>query len=616
MTFPAGSIVKENKSSCLMILVLESRSPDKSEVRGAGMFQARVVLLVLMCLSVCYGQQAANNSQSQPGVNKGTGVRKGDAVTTCDTTSVPYPGSNFPKGFDYPQQVQNWVTPGMGGRVRLHAWCLFAGLNLQAKPNGPLLWQTWKTTTQAFPYQYNPWKGGVGGQEQPLPKGRPAPLNARNQANATVGAGLINNPAPKYPINRAVADNPKYQSCKESMGVKGHDDWFQLKDGAHIQSNGDIMIAGVIYSDAAIHWILSNNLYNANTLTKMLPPTATSPPTAITPMPVASIALKPMFWPVKKGGFTVLPVWDWDANKPGSPSDNKYAGYEMQSMWRNAVAITDLVNPTPPPTITYLHGVGENDATTKLGPITYNNTTQISPPAFRVVSVNDFYHRQMNQSDLDQLDNCDRAILDASAYWAYDRAFQPGDYLVLIAMHIMTKEQPDWAFQSLWYQPDADKNDTCRYCQNRPTNLKDQTFRHYLLTTTYGTTQQTPADQHPNSYRPPNTLLGAKLWPVAYNPYIELAASHPITPNCMNCHHRAAWPSFLRPEIENRTSSYLPDSPPNPPNPNVLEVYPPNAQPLFNGLTTLDAMWAVSDRAGYPLGPTKKSSTKKKPPSK
>ena len=30
----------------------------------------------------------------------------------------------------------------------------------------------------------------------------------------------------------------------------------------------------------------------------------------------SSIALKPMFWPVQKGGFTALPVWDWDANKP------------------------------------------------------------------------------------------------------------------------------------------------------------------------------------------------------------------------------------------------------------------------------------------------------------
>jgi hypothetical protein len=267
------------------------------------------------------------------------------------------------------------------------------------------------------------------------------------------------------------------------------------------------------------------------------------------------------------------------------------------------VAITDLPNPKVPPIIRYLYGVYDSDGKNQIGPVTYNNTTQISPPAFQVVSVNDFYHRQLNAADLSALSTCDRALLDASAYWAYNRAFQPGDYIVLVAMHIMTKEQQDWTFQSLWYHPDADKSDTCRYCKSRPTNLADKTFRHYLLTTTYGTTQQEGND---NYYSPPNTKPGAPIWPVAYNPYIELAASHPITTNCMNCHHRAAWPPFLsgKPD-EGRQSSYLQESPPNP---NPLEVFQEN-NPIFNGLLTLDSMWAVSDRGGYPLS-TKKGSTK------
>jgi hypothetical protein len=36
-----------------------------------------------------------------------------------------------------------------------------------------------------------------------------------------------------------------------------------------------------------------------------------------------------------------------------------------------------------------------------------------------------------------------------------------------------------------------------------------------------------------------------------------------------------------------------------------LEVFPGNA-PIFNGLLTLDAMWAVSDRGGYPLSSKKR----------
>jgi hypothetical protein len=560
------------------------------------MSQMRTVLLALACLSICCGQPVTQSKAHDT-------VEKAAAVTGCDTTTTPPPDSNFPKGFDYPQQVQSWVQQRDGDRMRLHGWCLFAGLNQASKPNGPLNWQRWKTSTQAFPYQYNPWKGVAGAA---LPS-RPSPLNSRNFANAKAGGpNPINNPAPVYPIHAAVAK--KYPTCSEP--IPGHAGWYQLKDGDHMQSNGDIMVAGVIYNDAAIKHILGNNgpraivgprLYNAVILNNLLPKDKNDPPKAIPWFPASSIVLKPMFWPVKKGGFTALPVWDWDAHKPGSPADGKYAGYEIQSLWNRAVAITDLPNPTPPPKIEYLHGVYDSTGTNLIGPVTYNNTTQISPPAFQVVSVNDFYHRQLNQAELRELSTCDRALLDASAYWAYNRAFEPGDYVVLVAMHIMTKEQQDWTFQSLWYHPDADKPGKCRYCQSRPTNLTDKTFQHYLLTTTYGTTQKSG---NKNYYAPPNTQSGAAIWPVAYNPYIELAASHPITTNCMNCHHRAAWPPLAsqgKPD-EGRASSYLQETPPNP---NVLEVFKEDAS-IFNGLLTLDAMWAVSDRAGYPLSSKKR----------
>jgi hypothetical protein len=513
----------------------------------------------------------------------------------CEATTTPPPDSNFPKGFDYPQDVHSWVHMGGGGRVRLHGWCLFAGLNQQAAPNGPFNWQSWETSTQAFPYQYNQWKGLLGAA---LPN-RPVTLNSRNRANAKVGGpNAINNPAPAYPINPALVTKYKSSSCLAQLPNKANLPWYQLKDGDHLQSNGDIMVAGVIYNAAAINWIRRTRLYDAVALNGLLPKDKNARSNTIPDFPASSIVLKPMFWPVKKDGFTVLPVWDWDANKPGSASDDRYAGYEIQSLWKRAVAITTVPS-VPPSKLDYLYGVYDSTESTNpklIGPITYDST------AFQVASVNDFYHRQLNQAELNALSVCDRALLDASAYWAYNRAFEPGDYVVLIAMHIMTKEQPEWTFQSLWWQPDADNSSKCgRYCGDRPTIPGDTTFQHYLLTTTYGTIQQTPPPPpaHPNYYSPQGAIL-----PVAYNPYIELAASHPITTNCMNCHHRAAWPplaSMNKPD-EGRTSSYLQDSPGSP---NVLETFQWDA-PIFNGLVKLDAMWAVSDRAGYPAGATKK----------
>jgi hypothetical protein len=536
--------------------------------------------IVLIGVAACSQADMAAKRVPEPRKKQAT-------ASLCDMNTTPPADSNFPKGFDYPQAVAPWVQSGGGARMRLHAWCLFAGVNQTTRPNGPFLWQGWNTSTQAFPNQHNPWKGTDGAARPP----RPAPLNSRNLANARVGGNNpINNPPPVYPVAPAVVQ--KYPSCLQP--IKGHPGMYHLIDGARMQSNGDIMIAGVIYNDAAFKNITGpQQLYNAVALNALLPARPTSPAATILPFPSASIVLKPMFWPVQKGAFTALPVWDWDAHKPGSAADGRYAGYEMQAFWSRAVAITDLPNPTPPPTVTYLYGAKDSTGTQPLAPITYDNTAQTAPPAFRIASVNQFYHRQLTQSDLDQLAPCDRALLDASAWWAYNRAFTAGDYLVLIAMHIMTKEQPNWTFQTLWWHPDAANSSKCgRYCEDRPTNLTDTTFRNYLLTTTYGTAQQTT---HHNYYAPPGTQCA--VWPVAYNPYIELA-SHPITTNCMNCHHRAAWPpraSFERPD-ENQTSSYLQT---NTPNPNALEVYQWTS-PVFNGLLILDSMWAISDRAGYP----------------
>ncbi|HEY2115503.1 MAG TPA: hypothetical protein VGJ51_10450, partial [Candidatus Angelobacter sp.] len=88
----------------------------------------RTALLVLACVSTCCGQGPANPKHSE---------LKKTSATACDTTTVPPPDSNFPRGFDYPQQVQSWVQTGNGERMRLHGWCLFAGLNQVFKPNGP-----------------------------------------------------------------------------------------------------------------------------------------------------------------------------------------------------------------------------------------------------------------------------------------------------------------------------------------------------------------------------------------------------------------------------------------------------------------------------------------------
>lgn len=536
----------------------------------------RVWVLVLLSL-------AAGCGPKKPTPGPGPGAE----VTSCDGSTTPAPTSQFPPGYDYPQDVATWVSARDGDRTRLHGWCLFAGLNSPSPGTNVPVWKTWGTSTQAFPLQGNPWPTKVGATVE-----RPGPLNAKNRANAPVAQGpqegAINFAAPIYGVSEDIVR--RYPSCVQPIAGTSPQ-LYQLKDGTQFQSNGDIMVAGVTYNQAALEAILQRKLFDAGLLNAQLPAQAGSAAAAMSPMPAESIVLKPMLWPVAKGSYTALPIWDWAAHPPGSAADGQYAGYEMQKFWTRAVAITDVQNPKLPPSVSYLYGV--RDAQQKpLGPLTYSALPQLAPAPLQVATLDRFYHLTPSAQDLAAMSPCDRALLDASAYWTYNRAFAEGDSLALVAMHIMTKEQDDWTFQSLWWHPDARDCKTDRFCSSRPTNLADTTFTNYFLTSTYGMTQK-PGNR--NTYEPPSTK--GPTWPVAYNPYIELAAAHPITTNCMNCHHRAAWPPRIeldKPD-EGRASLYLQATPANP---NVLETFD-FANPVFNGLLMLDSMWAVSDRAGF-----------------
>jgi hypothetical protein len=457
-----------------------------------------------------------------------------------------------PGGFDYPQPaatIQQWVATRNAARARVHGWNLWAALNTAPAAGGTPVWRSWCTSTQAFATG-----GGRALMDSATPLHGQNAMLARDFANgSSAGEDPINFPHPPYyPVPQQVI--ARYPQCYNNSNG-------QLVDGPTFQNNGDIMVAGVIYSQSAYDWIRGQNLYLASTLDGQLPPP--NQPHQMAAMPPGSIALKPMLWPVRGDGLTALPVWD------GPTSDNgAYAGFEIQSMWPRAVAITT----TPQSAIatadvTYLHGVWTNNmlGRRQIGPLTYRQAP--------VVPIQQFYHFRFN--NLAQMAPCDRAILDASAYWAYGREFRAGDYLALVAMHIMTKEQPDWTFQSVWWH---DHPDVGPYAADRPNLPPAQApgpWRHYLMASTYGI---------PAFPRAPN-------WPIAYNPYIELAADHPIRTNCMNCHHRAAWgpPGGPQPSYEA----------PSPPGPDALAIYNQN-NAILNGLLGVDSLWSINDRATGP----------------
>ncbi|MGH7484506.1 MAG: hypothetical protein ACREMY_02735, partial [bacterium] len=240
----------------------------------------RVFSVLSMMLVLGCSRSEESNVSTDTGVNKPKPVIKQAAPASCDNLTPP-PIAQFPAGFDYPQSastLQGWVQPGGGDRMRYHAFCVFAGLN-QMVDLTPT-WRKWNTSTQAFPYQYNPWKPSATDLTgEKVQAARPVTLNAKNMANATVGGvGAINNPAPIYSVNQAIINNPRYKQCL--VQVPGTN-YYNLKDGVNFESNGDNMIAAVSYNKAAIDNILGTGLYNAAYLDSKLPPSPTSQSTSI-----------------------------------------------------------------------------------------------------------------------------------------------------------------------------------------------------------------------------------------------------------------------------------------------------------------------------------------------
>ena len=483
------------------------------------------------------------------------------SITCAD---AQFSQDSFPQtGFDYmpgSDSFEIWVnTPYSGHRMRKHAWNIWAGLNQPAK-NGTdqVIWQTWKTATQAY-------------QDKELGQSRPMMQKLKRLVDYPKQDPSIERTPPRYLISECL---------QERYGI---DSVSQVNvDGCHYQFNGDVLIAGVAYNKSAFEWIRNKDqpLYLKATLLDSLKKSINrgvkNP--GVGPFPNTSIVIKPMLWPVKGTGHTPLPVWD-NLSPELTEGNMKYPGFENKKFWKRAVAITPgEVQTTPLDSIRFMYNVLNRDNSDSLKNI-YTNV--------EVVGLDNFYSWEIDSTQLANMSCSDRLILDLSASWCYGRPFEAGDHLALVAMHMFTKEFPDWTMQTAWWH---DHPDTSRFASHRPSNLLDTLdtpWKKYLMVSTYGQPQQAAKAKGENKhvFIPPGGDSTATYWPVAYNPYIELGGLHPIATNCRNCHLRAGW------TLENTATNYLASGGPS----STLVIDTANNL-LFDNVIRADFQWAIPDR--------------------
>ena len=453
----------------------------------------------------------------------------------------------FPSGYDFPadpNKLQEMIRARDTAGLRHHGWYLWAGVNQPGYDNWPI-WRSWSIPTQAFAPPSTPAaQPNIGATATSRGKS----LAIRNQSNNPT----VNLDLPVYLIPDAVRIRNEKALSKITNSAA-------IPDGDNFQNNGDLMLVSEPYSSPAFDYIRKDNLFLSSTLNALMRAAKSDIPQG----PPTAIVMKHMYWPVKRDGFSALPLVDVNNYYTQANPVTTYVGFENQERWPRAVAIDptrDVIPPGETADVTFLYDVqrltpGQNPLV-PWGPNTYKGAA--------VVPITAFYHKKLSQAEFDALSDNDRALIDASFYWAHGRVFQDGDYLVAIASHVITKEIPQWTLQTLWWsdQPDADNE----FTRDRP-DIPDAKgpWRHYLLASEYGITVA------------PNEL------PIRYNPYIELA-SHPVQTNCRNCHVRASWP----------TGAYIQN-----PGPSAVADIQPN-DPIFAESLRTDFLWTIPDRAIKP----------------
>lgn len=391
-----------------------------------------------------------------------------------------------------------------------------------------------------------------------------------------------------------LSDTTSYQNIVDACAAVQVDSIFcrgAICDGTAFVNQGDVMVATESLSEAGYDAILGRRLNVADTLHAMYERQELSISEYI---PADFISTKHMFWPVKgcsptaevgdrgcRVRYGALPPWVPAERRVDYATNAEYLGYEE---WGSVVAIDTCGDACPPGA----------EATLELAHVfnTVSGTPEPAAPittsAPSVYSVRAFRHIQVSAEALESHFTVnDRALLDQATIWAYgdeSNGFEAGDFLVVAAMHINTKELPSWALSSVWWSPMGDALSECpaddyNGCfgqaelygataepgssQPNPTSGLDATditsmdgevgtsWRdYYLLTDSYGIGYQLDgAPVQVGDYfegdAPPWATTGPSgeelpLLPVSQNPYIE-PVIHPLGTNCRNCHQRAAY---------------------------------------------------------------------------
>jgi hypothetical protein len=195
---------------------------------------------------------------------------------------------------------------------------------------------------------------------------------------------------------------------------------------------------------------------------------------ALPAFPRESVAVKLVWYAVHAHGLTAMPIWDAEPTQPDADGN-------ADRSWRRAVAVD--------PSEHALDGSETADVELEGRRLTAH-----------VVPLAAFVHRELATAD----------EVATARTAAHDPTLQRGDFVALVAVHLTTKEIPDWTWETYWWH---DRPDAGAYAAGRPALAG--AAAHYLMDATVSTDAP------------------------CFNPWLEARFPGGLHSNCVTCHQRA-----------------------------------------------------------------------------
>ena len=415
---------------------------------------------------------------------------------------VPQP---IPAGYGFPTDkavIEAWIATNDETAMRTHAWGLWAGMGADSG--------------QSYNGQPLPvWETWFGSEEV----FQPAPLTSVLASRGTPSRQFIE-PNQFHHHRSAVGAAADPQSDMQVVSFNKFN-----PEAAHFIMTPQAGPGGQTYrynSQASLQAL--NNAWPAGTPLQ---------DRAIVDFPTRGIETKPVMSLVKATGLTPMPLWQGPAASTNSTNPTP-------ETWKTCV----LVDP---------QGSGGVRPATAQEVAGANPASGLACETYLYGPLSLLYSFPLTAGEAQAFNAAQGSGAEA------------GDYAVLSAMHVNTKETTNWTWQTFWWQPGGDTpNGFPGSKANMPPQMPAP-WDNYAMCTAYSQT----------------TTPGGSTMRVCFNPYLETSPGIPagITSNCVSCHGVAR--VAANPNDETYPLSY--DKP--------IALFTDPA--YFTGTTHTDFSWAI-----------------------